>query len=92
LQFSPQIVTLPPIPNGLAVEPFFGECAMKRFRISLFLCLYFFAVLASAQANRNLRLGNPSHAAADTQEADNYLLVKKQYTLSYNSSRGAPNW
>jgi len=38
----------------------------------------------------NLALGNPS--AASTADPDNYLLVKRQYTLSYSRSRGIANW
>jgi endonuclease G len=64
---------------------------MKRlFRIIL-VCL-FVCSFASGQTNRNLRLGNPSDATTDASNKDNFLLVKKQYTLSYNSSRGTPNW
>lgn len=37
----------------------------------------------------NMLMGNPSNAAATS---DNYLVVKHQYTLSYNSSKGTPNW
>ncbi len=37
----------------------------------------------------NLLLGNPSGAATD---ANNYLLAKPQYTLSYNRRNGGPNW
>lgn len=37
----------------------------------------------------NMALGNPSKAAKDK---DNYLLVKPQYALSYNSSKGMANW
>jgi endonuclease G len=41
----------------------------------------------------NLALGNPSGAEADaTGSPDNYLLTKKQYTLSYNRDQGKPNW
>ena len=65
---------------------------MKRRHAALFLCFLFWVVSVTAQANRNLHLGNPSDATADENSPDNYLLVKKQYTLSYNSSRGAPNW
>jgi endonuclease G len=54
-------------------------------------CL-FLASLAIGQTNPNLRLGNPSDATTDARNKDNYLLVKKQYVLSYNNSRGAPNW
>lgn len=37
----------------------------------------------------HLRMGNPSQAGS---APDNYLLVKSQYALSYNRSRGTPNW
>ncbi|TXK29677.1 DNA/RNA non-specific endonuclease [Pontibacter qinzhouensis] len=37
----------------------------------------------------HLALGNPSGAATSF---DNYLLEKPQYSLSYNSYRGTPNW
>jgi endonuclease G len=42
--------------------------------------------------NSNLLLGNPSNATASTQNHDNYLLINSYYTLSYNRSRGGPNW
>lgn len=38
----------------------------------------------------NLALGNPS--GASTSNPNNYLLVKSQYVLSYNRSRGIANW
>lgn len=37
----------------------------------------------------NLLLGNPSKAG---RSEDNYLLERPQYSLSYNRSRGGPNW
>ena len=37
----------------------------------------------------NLLLGNPTGAA---KSADNYLLKRPQYTLSYNRSKGEANW
>ena len=37
----------------------------------------------------NMALGNPSGAGTS---ANNYLLEKPQYSLSYNSGRGIPNW
>ncbi|MEH1962285.1 MAG: DNA/RNA non-specific endonuclease [Nostoc sp.] len=40
----------------------------------------------------NLLLGNPSSAMASVATPDNYLLVKPQYTLSYNNSKGTANW
>ena len=46
---------------------------------------------ASSQDN-NLAMGNPSNAITNTSSPNNYLLVKTQYTMSYNNSRGGPNW
>lgn len=40
----------------------------------------------------HLLLGNPSQAAADEANANNYLIQKPQYTLSYSRDRGTPNW
>ncbi len=37
-------------------------------------------------------LGNPTSARADSAEADNYLIIKEQYALSYNRSLGHANW
>lgn len=39
-----------------------------------------------------LIMGNPSNATADVANENNYLMVKPQYTLSYNRSRATPNW
>jgi endonuclease G len=43
-------------------------------------------------AHPQLPLGNPSGATADVKNADNYLIEKEQYALSYNSAKGGPNW
>ncbi len=40
----------------------------------------------------NMALGNPSGATGSLDNATNYLMVKPQYTLSYNAMRGTPNW
>jgi endonuclease G len=47
---------------------------------------------AVAEREDNLSLGNPSGAVASPSSATNYLLVKNQYTLSYNRDQGKPNW
>lgn len=49
------------------------------------------AVLPEAKSV-HLSVGNPSEARADTNLADNYLMLKKQYALSYNRSKGHANW
>ena len=48
--------------------------------------------VASATNNRNLLLGNPSNTTSSIASADNYLLVKSQYVLSYNSKTKTANW
>lgn len=48
--------------------------------------------ITSATNNRNLLLGNPSNAVSSIASIDNYLLVKPQYVLSYNSKTKTANW
>ena len=42
--------------------------------------------------NPNLKTGNPSKARPDPASADNFLMVKPEYVLSYNKSRNLANW
>lgn len=42
--------------------------------------------------DNNLAMGNPSGATTAATDSNNYLLVKSQYTLSYNNSKGMANW
>ena len=66
---------------------------MKKFlRVQSVLFVFLCGLAALGQTNPNLKLGNPSNARTDAADKDNYLLIKEQYVLSYNSSRGAPNW
>lgn len=51
----------------------------------------------SAQRGRpeepdHLLLGNPSKAKSTGRNRNNFLLLKPQFSLSYNNSRGGPNW
>jgi len=48
--------------------------------------------VSSSVNNRNLFLGNPSNAVPSVASIDNYLMVKLQYTLSYNSKTHTANW
>lgn len=44
-------------------------------------------------ANENpLLFGNPSNATGDVANENDYLMQKPQYSLSYNRSKGTPNW
>jgi endonuclease G len=45
-----------------------------------------------ATRDDNMAMGNPSGAVTLTTSSNNYLMVKSQYALSYNNSRGIPNW
>jgi endonuclease G len=47
---------------------------------------------SGALSDGNMALGNPSGATTRASGADNYLIVKKQYALSYNNSKGMANW
>jgi endonuclease G len=42
--------------------------------------------------NPNLAMGNPSGATSDVSNADNFLIVRDQYTMSYNKDHKTPNW
>ena len=42
------------------------------------------------ESNPHLKFGNPSNA--NDKDFNNYLMKKPQYTLSYNCSKGIPNW
>ncbi len=46
----------------------------------------------SGQLNDPLVLGNPSNAASDLSQSNNYLVTHNGYELSYNKERGAANW
>lgn len=46
-------------------------------------------VSPAGSRDNNMAMGNPSAAHTGF---DNYLVEKPQYTLSYNSYRGTPNW
>ncbi len=42
--------------------------------------------------NEALYFGNPSDAQKDVKQKTNYLLEKRQYTVSYNAEKLIPNW
>ncbi|MFD2244737.1 DNA/RNA non-specific endonuclease [Pontibacter ruber] len=47
------------------------------------------AANATATQDNNMAMGNPSSAGTSY---SNYLINKAQYSMSYNSYRGTPNW
>lgn len=40
----------------------------------------------------HLAMGNPSQAVADTAQKNNFLMEKEFFAISYNDSKGTPNW
>ncbi len=46
----------------------------------------------TATRDDNMGMGNPSGATTNVTDVNNYLLVKTQYALAYNNSRGIANW
>lgn len=42
--------------------------------------------------NSNMMLGNPSNATANIVVANNYLIARPQYCMSYNNSKLTTNW
>lgn len=46
----------------------------------------------SGISKEHLLMGNPSHAAAKVSQPRNYLMMKRQYALSYDRMTGRPNW
>ncbi|MDQ3801073.1 MAG: DNA/RNA non-specific endonuclease [Acidobacteriota bacterium] len=49
-------------------------------------------VSTTSTTDEPLLFGNPSNATTDAANENNYLMVKPQYTLSYNRSRATANW
>jgi len=68
---------------------------IKKFIIGFALTLFIQGHIVphdTASRDNNLEMGNPSNATATISEQDNFLITKTQFTLSYNSSKGEPNW
>lgn len=53
---------------------------------------YNHASTTASGINPNLIMGNPSNATSNRSNKNNYLIVNPYFTLSYNSSKGTPNW
>ncbi|UJB71822.1 DNA/RNA non-specific endonuclease [Acaryochloris sp. 'Moss Beach'] len=65
--------------------------------ITVFLCFSlltgcsFFSIFTQSNVD-HLALGNPSQARVVLADSNNYLMKKPQFALSYNRSKGIPNW
>jgi endonuclease G len=89
---------------NLAINLFCRLSVLQQIAVAAFLLIagvvwwdYFNHHLAgsvpiSGGAAANLLLGNPSNATPDGFNRDNYLMVKPYYALSYNDTKGTPNW
>jgi len=42
--------------------------------------------------DEHLTMGNPSNAVTDVAQPNNYLMEKRQYSMSYSRDNGGPNW
>ena len=64
--------------------------------VSLFLtgalCLWTLQTNATIDSSLQMQLGNPSGAMANTNNHNNYLLVRSVEAIDYNDNRGLPNW
>lgn len=50
------------------------------------------SMLPALAGSPHLLMGNLSHATADVTQKDNFLMEKDYFALSYNNSKGTPNW
>lgn len=72
---------------------------MKTLRSSVYLLSVYLLLISctrqkivSSNESIHLLTGNPTNAQASESVPDNYLIVKPQYALSYNRSKGHANW
>lgn len=75
------------------------RCPLLRGLTLLGSLLVIIGLVAGVHAQRrrpeepnHLLLGNPSKAKGNTRNPDNFLIVKPQFSLSYNNARGGANW
>lgn len=86
--FSYQYTIPTTVSGGPKIVPFVAADAQGRVASSSITL-----TISSAPTNDEpLLFGNPSNATTDVANENNYLMVKPQYTLSYNRSRATANW
>ncbi|HEY8225126.1 MAG TPA: DNA/RNA non-specific endonuclease, partial [Pyrinomonadaceae bacterium] len=54
--------------------------------------VFSFHTLIPRDPAEHIVMGNPTGATSDINFPDNYLMLKDQYVLAYNCSRGTANW
>ena len=61
-------------------------------RLTLALLFLVLVSLPVCAADVDLLMGNPSQASPDPSQKNNFLMNKEFFALSYNNSKGTPNW
>jgi len=61
-------------------------------RLTLALSFGLLVCLSAHASDVDLLMGNPSQASPDPSQKNNFLMNKEFFALSYNNSRGTPNW
>ncbi len=81
------------IDSGVSFQYNKGE-KMRSFALTSVFIVFTLSVFAQKIPTRdkNMALGNPSSATSLITDSNNYLLIKSQYALSYNNSKGMANW
>lgn len=104
---DPGIADVLPMPNAIIIEAIAASASKPRFRITATPVAggtpYVFTTGASTSItvetpvsappsdySRNDEFGDPTPASAAN--ANDFLISRLQYTISYNQSRGTPNW
>lgn len=83
----------PPEPDPIPLKPILHPRRSLLRRLVPALCAFVLVAVSVAQAqNPNLLMGNPSDASDSGAEPDNYLKDYTHFVLSYNSTKGTPNW
>ena len=86
--FSYQYMIPTTVNGGPKIIPFVAADAEGRVANSSITL----TISAPPTNDQPLLFGNPSNATTDVTNENNYLMVKPQYTLSYNRSRATANW
>jgi len=62
------------------------------FQAAAFATIALVCVPSICAQSPDMLMGNPSNATTDTADPENFLMVKPYFALSYNDSKGTPNW
>ncbi|HEX7977381.1 MAG TPA: DNA/RNA non-specific endonuclease, partial [Gemmatimonadaceae bacterium] len=104
---DPAIADVLPVPNTVLVQAVAASASKPRFKITATPVAggtpYVFTTTAStsitietpvtaplANYSKNDEFGDPT--AADASTPNDFLITRPQYVISYNQSRGTPNW